>query len=276
MRLSSLEAALPPVEARVLRSALLSSVPGIAHGLTGRIPGMGRADGNVGYGPPRDKEDAWEMRQAWASVVGVDPARLATAGQIHGNAVLRVRSDDAGVGARPDSGRVGLGDALISNEAGPVLFSLHADCLPLLLVDPGDHRRGPAIAAVHAGWRGTVADVAGETVRAMQSAFGSRPEELLAYIGPAIGACCYEVGSDVAEAWQAAAPWGTEALSRDGGGLAFDLVRANATQLERVGLLPHRIEQAGVCTSCSGGAWFSHRGQGPTTGRFAAIITLEV
>jgi len=136
MRLSSLEAALPPVEARVLRSALLSSVPGIAHGLTGRIPGMGRADGNVGYGPPRDKEDAWEMRQAWASVVGVDPARLATAGQIHGNAVLRVHSDDAGVGARPDSGLVGLGDALISNEAGPVLFSLHADCLPLLLVDP--------------------------------------------------------------------------------------------------------------------------------------------
>ncbi|MBA3415910.1 MAG: peptidoglycan editing factor PgeF [Chloroflexia bacterium] len=259
----------------ILRSALLSSIPGVVHGFTRRLPGLGRADGNVGYSPPRDKEDAWAMRQAWSAAIGVDPLRLVTAGQIHGNAVLQVGTGHAGVGARPDSGRLGLGDALVTNEPGPVLFSLHADCLPLLLVDPGGPSRGLAVAAVHAGWRGTVADVAGEAVRTMTAAFGSRPEEVLACIGPTIAACCYEVGNDVADAWMAVSPNGGAALTAGGGHLTFDLVRANAFQLEQAGLSPRHIERTGECTRCSGGAWFSHRGQGPTTGRFAAVIALE-
>jgi len=259
----------------VLRSALLSTVPGVVHGFTRRVRGVGRADGNVGYSPPRDKADAWAMRQAWALAIGVDAAKLTTAGQVHGNAVLRVGDGDAGVGAMPDSGRLGLGDALVTDRPGPVLFSLHADCLPLLLVDPGGGARRPAVAAVHAGWRGTVADVAGETVRAMGAAFDSRPEEVLAFIGPTIGPCCYEVGEEVAEAWRAALPDGAAALVETDGGIRFDLVRANTLLLARAGLRTGHVERSGICTRCDGDAWFSHRGQGPATGRFAAVIALK-
>ena len=255
----------------VTRSRLLDGVPGVVHGLTRRVPGLGDADGNLGYSAPRDAVDAWEMRRRWSAAIGVDPERLAAAGQVHGADAIRVATTDAGRGARPGSGRVGLADALLTDEPGVALLSLHADCLPLLLVDPVR----PAVAVVHAGWRGTVADVAAAAVRAMTIHYGSRPADLLAFLGPAIGPCCYEVGPDVAAAWRARAD-GAEAvaLTPTGDRWIFDLAAANAHLLLRAGLAPEHLERSGVCTRSAGDAWFSHRGQGPTTGRFGAIIAL--
>ena len=266
----------PPIPVLdVLRSDLLSACPGIVHGFTGRVPGLGRADGNVGYSPPRDQQDAWAMRQAWAAAIGVVPERLVTPGQVHGNAVLLANAADAGTGARPGSGILGQGDAMIAGDPGPVLFSLHADCLPLLLVDPGPHGRPRAVAAVHAGWRGTVADVAGEAVRAMHAAFGSDPANVLAFIGPAIGPCCYGVGGEVIEAWTALAGDDAPEAVRDlGGQPAFDLPTANRMLLDRAGVRAGHVELSGICTRCGGDRWFSHRGQGPATGRFAAVIAI--
>lgn len=264
---------LPPLD--VLRSGLLSECRGVVHGFTGRVPGMGRADGNVGYSAPRDQEDAWRMRQAWGGAIGVDPARLVTPGQVHGNAVLLARAEDAGTGAKPGSGILGHGDALVAGEPGPVLFSLHADCLPLLLVDPGRHGRPRGVAAVHAGWRGTVVDVAGEAVRAMREAFGSDPADLLAYVGPAIGPCCYGVGEEVVDAWRAlAGSDGSGAVGDRDGQPVFDLPTANGMLLQRAGVRADHIESSGICTRCGGDRWFSHRGQGAATGRFAAVIAI--
>jgi polyphenol oxidase len=268
---TSAVAALP-----VLRIPRLAAVPGVVHGFTRRVPGMGSADGNVGYSPPRDQADAWANRRAWAAAIGVDPDRLVTSGQVHGNAVLRARAGDAGIGSRPGSGKLGLGDALVADEPGPVLFSLHADCLPILMVALGRGGEARAVAAVHAGWRGTVADVAGETVRALGAAFGVRPEDVLAVLGPAIGPCCYPVGDEVETAWFAAVGdrgAGAVVRGRHGAQPAFDLAAANALLLERAGVRADRIERSGECTSCGAG-WFSHRGQGPATGRFAAVIAL--
>lgn len=255
----------------VTRSCLLAEVRGVVHGLTGRVPGLGRADGNLGYGAPRDTADAWEMRRRWSAAIGVDPDRLASAGQVHGADAIRVGAADAGQGARPGSGRVGLADALLTDEPGVALLSLHADCLPLLLIDPVR----PAVAAVHAGWRGTVAGVAGAAVRAMTTHYGSRPADLFAFLGPAIGPCCYEVGLDVADAWRAGPDHADAvALTPTGSRWTFDLQAANAHLLLRAGLAPEHLERSGVCTRCAGDAWFSHRGQGPTTGRFGAVVAL--
>ncbi|MGI9253315.1 MAG: peptidoglycan editing factor PgeF [Thermomicrobiales bacterium] len=262
---------------QVLRSDLLSAIPGVVHGFTGRVEGLGIADGNVGYSPPRDQPDAWRNRQAWASAIGVDPERIITPGQVHGDIVLRARERDAGIGARPGSGKLGLGDALMTSDSGPVLFSLHADCLPLLLVDPGVGTRTRAVAAVHAGWRGTVVDVVGATVRAMHEAFGSRPESMLAFIGPAIGPCCYEVGDDVTSAWRdRAGDEASHAIAPGPDRPHFDLQSANTLLLRRAGLREDHIEVAGLCTRCQADRWFSHRGQGAHTGRFAAVIALSV
>jgi YfiH family protein len=233
------------------------------------------ADGNVGYSPPRDRDDAWAMRQRWAAAHGMDADRIATLGQIHGAEVCRVGAAEAGVGGRPGSDRVGLGDAMIAGEPGVVLMTLHADCLPILLADPDR----PAIAAIHAGWRGTVADVAGATVRAMREAFGSQPARLVAYLGPAIGPCCYEVGPEVTAAWRAVVarldlPLAADAVATVGDATRLDLHAANRALLARAGLRFERMEHSPICTRCAGHDWFSHRGQGPLTGRFGAMIAL--
>ena len=254
------------------RSPLLASFPEIRHGLTGRLSRLGGEEGNVGFSSPRDKAAAWAMRRLWCEAAGLDADRIVTLGQVHGAQILRVEQTDAGRGARPGSPHVGLGDALITDQPGVVLMTLHADCLPILLVD----RRRPAVAVVHAGWRGTVADIAGATVRAMAEAFGSAPDALRAYLGPAIGRCCYEVGTDVRDAWISAGEWSGNgaALICVGERWRFDLRAANADHLRRAGLRDTNVEISEVCTRCAGDRWFSHRGQGRDTGRFGALIAI--
>jgi YfiH family protein len=263
-------------EAALWQSALLSRVPGVRHAVTGRAPGLGLADGNVGFSAPRDKQDAWAMREHWCALAGLDASRLVTLGQVHGAVVHQARREDAGRGARPGSEQIGLGDALITNHAGPVLMTLHADCQALLFVDPGSGTRGPAVGVAHAGWRGTVANVAGQTVAAMAEAFGTRPQDLLVSVGPAIGGCCYRVGPEVIEAWQLVAGEDWELAVRHEDGVFFSLTDANAWLLRQAGVQPANIETCTICTQCddNGNRWFSHRGQGPTTGRFGALITI--
>jgi YfiH family protein len=262
------------VEVRPVQSALLADFPFVRHGLTFRLPGMGAAEGNMGYGPPRDQEDAWAMRQRWCEAVGLDPTRVVTMSQMHGAEVIRVTAEDTGRGATPSSASVGRADALITDAPNIALLTLHADCLPILIVDP----IRPAVAAVHAGWRGTVAGVAVAAVRAMTDAFGSDPRELRAYLGAAIGGCCNEVGPEVTAAWRDYArdlgALAELAVSRPGAKEHFDGQRANALLLQHAGLLPEHVDVDWSCTRCEGDRWFSHRGQGPTTGREGAFIGL--
>lgn len=257
------------------RSELLSGFENIVHGLTYRVPGMGKADGNIGYSGGRDRDDAWQMRQLWASAIGFDASRFVNVGQVHGNDVIRAYADDAGQGARPDSTVIGYADALITDAPGVFLSTMHADCLPILLVDPAR----PAIAAVHAGWRGTVADVAGNAVRAMQKEFGSDPGEIRAFLGPAIGVCCNEIGDEVIDAWREQArnmgPLAELAITRPVVKQHFDVPRANSLLLQRAGLQPQHMEISPICTKCSLDSWFSHRGHGPSAGRQAAFIGIR-
>jgi YfiH family protein len=254
-----------------IQSNLLSAIPGVLHGVTNRVRGLGAADGNVGYGAPRDRADAWAMRQLWAGRIGFDPESIVGLRQVHGSGVQIVTAADAGKGAVPGSNPVDAADALITKESGVALMTLHADCLPILVVDPDI----PAVAAIHSGWRGTVEDVAGETVRAMQTAFGSDPSRLLAFFGPSIGPCCYEVGSEVADAWrERAGADSQDALGRSLNRWTLDLRRANQYLLATAEVESANIEISVTCTKCNGDRWFSHRGQGANTGRFAAFIAL--
>ncbi len=257
-----------------LRSALLGQVKFVRHGLTYRVPGMGQADGNIGLGSPRDAEDAWEMRKLWCAAIGVDPERIVTMGQVHGNDVLRVGEADAGKGSRDRGTSAGYADALITNEPGVVLTTLHADCQPILIVDP----ERKAVAAVHSGWRGTVADVGGATVAAMRRDFGSNPADLLVYLGPAIGPDANEVGDEVIQAWlEQARDLGdaaNDAVLKPGPKHHFNVPAANRMLLVRAGVRPEHIETSPICTKTSKDSWFSHRGHGPNTGREGALIAI--
>ena len=258
------------------QSELLSSVPGVAHGLTRRVEGLGRANGNIGFSAPRDRDDAWAMRQYWCAALSFHPEHLVTLGQVHGRDVRLAQNTHAGYGARPGSVQIGFGDALVTSEIGPVLMTLHADCQPVLIVDPGAARRGPAVGVVHAGWRGTVMDIVGATLAVMAAAFGTRADDVHAVLGPAIGRCCYDVGDDVVDAWrQTTGADGEEALTEDGQRHRFSLTAANALLLNRAGVRVANIETSGICTRCDGDHWFSHRGQGDQTGRFGAMIAIR-
>lgn len=261
-----------PAMLPVLKSELLSRLPGVAHGITSKVSGLGAADGNVGFGAPRDRDDAWRMRRLWCAAIGVDPETLVTTHQVHGTDVTVITRRDAGRGGVPGSPPPANADAIIAAETGAVLMTLHADCLPVLLCDPGV----PVVATVHAGWRGTVAGVVARALGVLREDFGALPERTIAYLGPANRGCCYAVGDEVVAAWLEFAPADrARALVRVGRQWHFDVAVANRWLLMREGLVPSNIETSVVCTQCRADDWFSHRAQGPSTGRFGAIIGLR-
>jgi hypothetical protein len=177
-------------------------------------------------------------------------ANLATLRQIHSAACV-LAAGRAGV--------LGQGDALLENTPGSVVAVKTADCLPILLVD----ERHRAVAAVHAGWRGTVAGIAQRAVEAMRAQFGSLARDLHAAIGPAIGECCYEVGPDVA------AQFGQQGRAH------VDLAEANRRQLIDAGVTPDRIYASNLCTMCRSEEFHSFRRDKEAAGRlysFAGIL----
>jgi YfiH family protein len=161
-------------------------------------------------------------------------------------------------------------DAIITDKPDVTLVMRFADCVPLLIFDPTRH----AIGIAHAGWKGTIGGISVALVEQMGRAFGSRPEDLKAGIGPSIGPDHYPVGPDVtALAEQAFGSRAADHLHQINGGLHFDLWSTNRWQLEQAGV--NSIEVAGICTACGLDDWFSHRGEAGTTGRFGALLGLN-
>jgi len=237
--------------------ANLSSVPGLAHAITTRVGGVssGRCESlNVSYSVGDEAENVDENVRRISEAVGTRRDDLFSAYQVHGRAVTVV---DADTPPRPRC------DVLITSSPRRTLMLRFADCTPVLLVDPKQR----AAAAVHAGWRGSAARAAGAAVSALREVFGSRPGDILAGIGPAIGPCCYTVGPDVVEAFG-----DRPELFHD---RKLDLWEANRQALIEAGLEPSSIEMARLCTRCESDRFFSHRANGgQPAGRFAALIRL--
>ncbi|MGI9145500.1 MAG: peptidoglycan editing factor PgeF [Chloroflexota bacterium] len=246
----------------VFRFELLSRVPGVTHAISTRSGGVsqGRYESlNVSYSVGDAQANVDENIRRVSTAVGSRPEALFSAYQVHGRKVTLVEADTA---PRPKC------DVLATSSTARTLMLRHADCTPVLLADP----RRRVVAAVHAGWRGSAVRAATAAVEALRDAFGARPENILAGIGPAIGPCCYVVGQDVVDAF-ADRP---ELVSRDEAGVKLDLWQANRQALVEAGVADEHIEVAGVCTRCESERFFSHRAnQGQPAGRFAALIKLE-
>ena len=191
--------------------------------------------------------------------------RVATAHQVHSNRVAVVTAQNGGQ-------VIPATDALVTDTPGLALLLRYADCQPILLYDPVHH----ALGLVHAGWRGLAQGIARRAVEAMHEAFGSRPADLIAGLGPAIGPCCYTVGDNVAAAMGYALPDWQKVMEVDpaGQGWRLDLPAGNAQQLAAAGMQARKMEQAGVCTSCRHEEFFSHRADNGQTGRFAVVAYL--
>lgn len=187
-----------------------------------------------------------------------DGHALTTLKQVHSDRVLV--ADGA-------AGCIGEGDALITDRPGIILSVRTADCVPILLVE--DQRR--AVAAIHAGWRGTACAIVVRAVERLCLDFSCEPKHMHAAIGPAINVCCYEVGKDVAERFGAFLP----ELPLDGTHAMLDLIEANRRQLLQAGIPSDRIYSGAPCTSCTPSEFFSYRRERSATGRMVSIIGLK-
>ena len=247
---------------------------------------------NLGFVEWDKRERVLENRKHFYE--GVDASKM------RGVALRQIHSDIVHIAASPaklHEEEAPKGDALITRERGVLLVVQTADCIPILLADT--KRR--AVAAIHAGWRGTLRRIAGKTLGRMQMEFGTRPEDVLAALGPGISRCCYEVGPEVAKEFQAQFPnardWFDGPFDALASGendpnwlpwltmmppghalppprLQLDLIAANRAILADAGVPASQISSSGFCTACRTDMFFSFRRE-RTTGRQMAAIGIR-
>jgi YfiH family protein len=274
------------------------------HGFSTRRGGLSRvfsaddtpSDLNLGFTAPHgqamdDRETVTRNRQLLAEAITGDAATpLVALRQIHSNLVVAASSADA---SRQQPRKA---DGLMTDVPGLLIGIQTADCIPILVAD----RKRRAVAAFHAGWRGTVKRIVESGIGRMRLAFGSRPEDLTAAIGPGIGPCCYAVGEEVLSEFESQFAYARELFrevydsdpirtrypmlfltqrapghSDIGPSLHLNLAEANRRQLLAAGLKPRAIHLVGGCTNCRPEMFFSHRASEGRTGRMMSVIGIR-
>jgi YfiH family protein len=213
---------------------------------------------------PRTRGGGAGQVEALARALGIEDLPRARLRQVHGACVVAA--------ARAVGGAPPAGDALAAPGPGVALTLFTADCVPLLVVDPG---RG-ALAAVHAGWRGTLEGVLAAAIRVLTAEDGARPADLLVGAGPAIRACCYEIGPEVESAFASRYP-AFEDWLRPGCGPRrhLDLLAANRAQAVAAGVPAERFLDPAPCTRCRNDLFFSRRADGAGTGRIVTLAAIR-
>jgi len=196
---------------------------------------------------------------------------LAAGWQEHGTRVRVVRDEQAARGPMDEHGETVYCDALVTNVPHVMVGVKTADCVPILIGD----RRGGAVAAVHAGWRGTLSSIVTRALDQMHREYDTRAEDVRAAIGPSARACCYEVGAEVIEAFKARTAYADEILTPTRQGHALiDLQRANYNQLIAAGVPPERIHIGPLCTMCRTDLFFSYRREKSQHGRVGRLMSV--
>ncbi len=240
------------------------------HGFTTRLGGVSPAPyDSLNFGMHRgdDPGNIAENRRRLAKAIGFDTQKLVLAHQTHSDIVRAVTSADA---AGFDHHLYPESDGLITNEPGVALWVFTADCTPILLHDPVTG----AVGAVHAGWRGTAAGIAAKAVRAMCTAYGCRPSDIRAAIGPNIGPCCFETDADVPQAMLAAFGEAAKVHIRHAGEKYYvNLKELNALHLYNAGVTA--VDISAACTACEPHRFWSHRVTRGIRGSQGAVIVCK-
>jgi polyphenol oxidase len=241
----------------ILRPAIFRDIAGITTAMStrqGGVPGS-RFGMNLSFRVGDDPGNVRQNRLAFFTSLGISLDRIAVPSQVHG---ATIREAD-----RP--GEYAECDALLTGATEVYLCITVADCVPILLYSPA---RG-VIGAVHAGWRGTSAGILARAVERMRQAFAVDPSDLIAWLGPSAGTCCYSVGEDVASQID------PRFVSRDGRGRFVDLKSANRQLLLTSGVKPERIEVSPACTISDKAIFHSFRRDREVSGRMMAVIGLR-
>ena len=228
---------------------------------------------NLSYTRGDNKEAVDENYRRIAALLGCEISDIVCSDQTHTTNVRVVDDKDGGKGILYPKDYTDV-DGLITNVKGIVLATFYADCVPLFFIDV----RNKAIGLSHSGWRGTVRRMGAVTIDAMRKEYGTKPEDILAAIGPSICRDCYEVSEDVADAFRNEFSKAGQSeqllLSKGKGKYQLDLWRANQIILEEAGVLPEKIQVTDICTCCNPDYLFSHRASQGKRGNLGAFLGL--
>jgi len=259
-----------PVKIGALEILTADNIP-VPHCLTTRAGGVSRgylASLNIGIHRGDNWNNVLKNYEILGNALGFDPQKAVLSHQTHTDTVWQV--EDAHHGAGLFAPELPECDALITNTPGTALVVFTADCTPILLCDPVTG----AVGAAHAGWRGTAAGIAEKTVKAMVAAYGCRPENIRAAIGPNIGVCCFQTDADVPNAMTAALGDAAAPFIRPKDSKYYvNLKEMNALFLRRAGV--QQIEISTECTACQPDRYWSHRIAGSDRGSQGAIIVCK-
>lgn len=255
----------------------------LRHGFSTRANGVSRVYGgatlNLGWTKEDDPAAVAENRRRFVHAIDGGHARsaLVTLRQVHSATVRSVKEEHGALQGKlqtPEGKAVLEGDGLMTNQPGVLLAVGTADCVPVLVVDVAKR----VVAAFHAGWRGTAAQIVERGIATMQQEYGSRTEDLVAAIGPSIGGCCYTVGEEVMQSFEERFRYAKDLFKgQSPSPILLNLWEANRRQLLDSGVKDSQISVVGECTACmrdEGGQlrYFSHRGEHGVAGRMLNVV----
>lgn len=240
---------------------------GLVHGVFTRLGGVSAAPWaslNVGSTVGDDPQAVRRNRERMYAALGIESGQTCTVWQVHSAETVIVTEPT------PERGWIARADGMVTDRPGLALVMRFADCVPILFYDPV--RR--VIGLAHAGWRGTVLGAAASVARTMIEAFGCRPQDIQAGIGPSIGPARYQVGQEVVAAIRQAFGAADGLIHHAGDGVAYlNLWEANRRALRDLGV--SQVEVAEICTASHTTEFYSHRAEGGRTGRFGTVIALR-
>lgn len=252
----------------------LDALEGILHGFSTRLGGVSKgiySSMNLSFTRGDEETAVRENYHRIADAIGFSYENIVLSDQTHTTNVRLVTESDKGNGIMREKDFFDT-DGLITNIPGIVLTTSYADCVPLFFVDP-IHK---AIGLSHSGWRGTVERMGEKTLLQMKEAFGTKPEDVIAAIGPSICVDCYEVSEDVAEVFSHEFEKDKDKIlyAKGHGKYQLDLWKANELVLLDAGILPEHLSVTDICTCCNPNLLFSHRASHGKRGNLAAFLML--
>ena len=240
----------------------LEKISFVKHAFSTRLGGVSKNNFrslNLGFKTSDSMDNVYENYKLFCEATGFDKESMAFINQVHGNNIKIVTNENLL--------QMGDFDGSITNVPGITLVTFHADCTPIYLVDP----QTKSIGLLHAGWRGTVKNIAKSAIDSMKINFQSKPEDILCFIGPSIHKCCLEIKEDLLEYFKNI---GKNIIYKRENKIYADVIECNIIYLLRCGIKRENIVVSDLCTKCNSDLFFSHRAQ-PNGGRMASLIKIK-
>jgi YfiH family protein len=251
----------------------LYAFPDLTHGFTTRFGGVSTGDYatlNLNFNRPDPESNVKKNYDILSDELGVPLNNMVLSHQVHDKKILEVRKEHKGMGIIRERSYNSI-DGLVTQETRLMLVTYYADCVPIYFYDPVNK----VIGLSHSGWRGTLLNIGGETLRVMKESYGCSPENVFVAFGPHIKTCCFEVDQDVADVFLSTYAWAENYITKRADKWIIDLEGIIIQNLIKQGVSEEKVSGCRICTKCNSDVFFSHRGSQNQTGTGAAFLMIR-